>query len=92
MGGEQAAGVLTQGKISQLKEEGQVLSQQKIDNLTAEIIASYDREGSPYYSTARIWDDGVIRPEDTRKILGLCIESTRFGRPNNDYGFGLFRM
>lgn len=92
MGGEQAAGVLTQVKISQLKKEGQVLSQQKIDNLTAEIIASYDREGSPYYSTARIWDDGVIRPEDTRKILGLCIESTRFGRPNNDYGFGLFRM
>ena len=55
------------------------------------IIEKFDREGSPYFSTARLWDDGVIDPAQTRKILGLSLSAT-LNAPIEDTKFGIFRM
>lgn len=54
-------------------------------------VDAYEREASPYFSTARLWDDGVIDPSDTRKVLGLCL-SAASNRPLEDTRFGVFRM
>ena len=54
-------------------------------------MEAYEREGSSYYSTARLWDDGIIEPADTRKIIGLCI-SASLNRPAEDTKYGVFRM
>jgi 3-methylcrotonyl-CoA carboxylase beta subunit len=54
-------------------------------------VDAYEREANPYYSTARLWDDGVIDPCDTRKVLGLCL-SAALNRPLEDTRFGVFRM
>lgn len=77
MGGEQAAGVL-----SKLKDD---------ESLKEKIKAKYEKEGSPYYSTARLWDDGVIEPEQTRDILGLAI-SASLNTEIKPSRFGVFRM
>src|ERR1035437_1197984 len=71
MGGEQAAGVLVSVKEDQLKTKGQLLSEEERQSMQNEIIKKYEDEGSPYYSTARLWDDGIIDPLDTRRIIGL---------------------
>jgi 3-methylcrotonyl-CoA carboxylase beta subunit len=92
MGGYQASKVLSQVKAEQLKAQGKTLSDKEIADLEKPIVDSYDREGSPYYSTARLWDDGIISPLETRKILGQCLESVRHGDWSNGHGFGLFRM
>jgi 3-methylcrotonyl-CoA carboxylase beta subunit len=55
------------------------------------IVEAYEREGSPYYSTARLWDDGVIDPLDTRKVLALSLEAAR-RRPRANTSYGVFRM
>ena len=55
------------------------------------ILEKYETEGSPYYSTARIWDDGIIDPRDTRDILGLCI-SASLNAPMPEQTYGVFRM
>ena len=73
MGGEQAAGVLTQVKSAQLKREGKELSNEDERKMKEDIVSSYEKESSCYFSTARLWDDGVILPEDTRKVLGLSV-------------------
>lgn len=92
MGGEQAAKVLSTVKIEQMEKEGQKLSAEQIADIEAPILKRYDEEGSPYFATARLWDDGIIDPRKTRDYLGLALESCRYGNPSFDGPFGLFRM
>jgi acetyl-CoA carboxylase carboxyltransferase component len=92
MGGYQASKVLSQVKVEQAKAQGRVMTGKETADLERPIQETYDREGSPYYSTARIWDDGIISPLETRKVLGQCLEAVRFGKWGNGHGFGLFRM
>ena len=92
MGGPQAADVLTTVKQDQRAREG--LSPLEGDELEAfrqPILDKYETEGSPYYSTARLWDDGIIDPRDTRDVLGLCLAAAR-NAPLPDHRYGIFRM
>jgi acetyl-CoA carboxylase carboxyltransferase component len=91
MGGEQAASVLAQVKQEQLERAGKQMSPEEIDKVKAPVLAKYEEEGSPYYSTARLWDDGVIPPADTRMVLGLGI-SAALNAPIPEARFGVFRM
>ncbi|PYR76771.1 MAG: methylcrotonoyl-CoA carboxylase [Acidobacteria bacterium] len=91
MGGEQAAGVLTTVKRDQLAREGKALSADEENSIRAPILEKYEREGSPYYSTARLWDDGILDPAETRQALALGL-SAAFNAPIPDAKFGIFRM
>jgi acetyl-CoA carboxylase carboxyltransferase component len=91
MGGEQAAGVLTTVKRDQLAREGTVLSPEEEEAIRRPILQKYDAEGSPYYSTARLWDDGILDPADTRAALALAL-SAAFNAPIPAPRFGVFRM
>jgi acetyl-CoA carboxylase carboxyltransferase component len=91
MGGEQAAGVLTTVKRDQLARAGKELSSDEERGIADPVLEKYDAEGSPYYSTARLWDDGVIDPADTRLVLGLGL-SAAANAPIEPTKFGLFRM
>jgi 3-methylcrotonyl-CoA carboxylase beta subunit/propionyl-CoA carboxylase len=91
MGGEQAAGVLSQVKLEQLQAQGKTLSAEEIARIQDPIRESYEREGSPYNSTARLWDDGIIAPWKTREMLSLGL-STVYNAPIPETKFGVFRM
>jgi len=91
MGGEQAASVLSQVKREQRERRGQPMPAEEVEALEAPILAKYEEEGSPWYSTARLWDDGVIPPADTRTVLGLGI-SAALNAPIGETRFGVFRM
>jgi len=91
MGGEQAAGVLATVKRDQLARDGQTLSAEEEQAIRGPIVDKYEREGSPYYSTARLWDDGILDPVDTRSALALGI-SAAYNAPIPDAKFGVFRM
>ncbi len=92
MGGPQAADVLTTVKQDQRAREGKgPMEGIELDSFRQPILEKYETEGSPYYSTARIWDDGIIDPRDTRDVLGLCIASSQNAKLPNDK-FGVFRM
>jgi acetyl-CoA carboxylase carboxyltransferase component len=92
MGGPQAADVLATVKQDQMSRENlPQMSDYELENLRRPILEKYDTEGSPYYSTARLWDDGIIDPRDTRDILGLCI-SASLNAPMPDQNYGVFRM
>jgi 3-methylcrotonyl-CoA carboxylase beta subunit/propionyl-CoA carboxylase len=91
MGGEQAAGVLATVKRDQLAREGKSLSAEEEDAIRQPILDKYEREGSPYYSTARLWDDGILDPAQTREALALGI-SAAFNAPIRPARFGVFRM
>ena len=91
MGGEQAASVLVTVKRDQLAREGRSLSVDEEAAIKSPIIEQYDREGSPYYSTARLWDDGVLDPAKTRDALALGL-SVAYNAPIPDAKFGVFRM
>jgi acetyl-CoA carboxylase carboxyltransferase component len=91
MGGQQAANVLLTVKRDQLWRKGIEMSKKQEKELTAPILQKYEKEGSPYYSTARIWDDGIIDPIDTRLVLGLGI-SASLNAPIPDWKPGVFRM
>jgi acetyl-CoA carboxylase carboxyltransferase component len=91
MGGEQAAGVLAAVKRDQLAREGQSLTSEDEEAIRAPILEKYEREGSPYYSTARLWDDGILDPADTRNALALGL-SAAFNAPIPEARFGVFRM
>jgi acetyl-CoA carboxylase carboxyltransferase component len=91
MGGEQAAGVLAAVKRDQLAREGQSLTSEDEEAIRAPIVEKYEREGSPYYSTARLWDDGILDPADTRNALALGL-SAAFNAPIPEARFGVFRM
>jgi 3-methylcrotonyl-CoA carboxylase beta subunit len=92
MGGEQAANVLLTIKQDQLQREGKPsLSKEEADIFKKPILDKYENEGNPYHSTARLWDDGVIDPIDTRQILGLAL-SIVLNSPVEENNFGVFRM
>jgi acetyl-CoA carboxylase carboxyltransferase component len=91
MGGEQAASVLAQVKQEQLARKRETLSDEEVVAFKAPILAKYEEEGSPYYSTARLWDDGIIAPADTRTVLGLGI-SAALNAEIPEARFGIFRM
>jgi acetyl-CoA carboxylase carboxyltransferase component len=91
MGGEQAAAVLATVKIEQLRAKGEKLSEKEIEAIRQPILAKYETEGSPYYSTARLWDDGVITPSQTRRVLGLALAAC-LEEPVPDTRFPIFRM
>ena len=92
MGGPQAADVLTTVKQDQRERESiSPMSGYELDNFRKPILDKYETEGSPYYSTARLWDDGIIDPRDTRDVLGLCLATAR-NAPLPDDRFGVFRM
>ena len=91
MGGEQAAGVLITVKRDQLAREGKTLTDDEERAIRQPILDKYEREGSPYYSTARLWDDGVIDPLATRAALALAL-SASYNAPIPPAKFGVFRM
>jgi 3-methylcrotonyl-CoA carboxylase beta subunit/propionyl-CoA carboxylase len=91
MGGQQAASVLLQVRLDNLQREGRDMSHAEREAFTAPTLTSYEAEGNPYYSTARLWDDGVIDPVDTRMVLGLGI-SAALNAQIPDTRFGVFRM
>jgi acetyl-CoA carboxylase carboxyltransferase component len=91
MGGEQAASVLLTVKRDQLARSGAALSAEEEADIRDPILDQYEREGSPYYSTARLWDDGILDPARTREALALGLSSA-FNAPIADTRFGVFRM
>jgi acetyl-CoA carboxylase carboxyltransferase component len=91
MGGEQAAGVLTTVKRDQLAREGKPFGEGDEAAIRAPILEKYEREGSPYYSTARLWDDGILDPARTREALALGL-SMAYNAPIPAPKFGVFRM
>jgi acetyl-CoA carboxylase carboxyltransferase component len=91
MGADQAAQVLATVKEEQAAREGRDLSPAEREAIRAPILEKYAREGSPYYSTARLWDDGIIEPAGTRDYLGLAL-SIVTAAPREKGGFGVFRM
>ena len=91
MGGEQAAGVLTTVKREQLTREGKPFGDADEQAIRQPILDQYDHEGSPYYSTARLWDDGILDPAETRQALALGL-SAAFNAPIAEPRFGVFRM
>ena len=91
MGGEQAAGVLATVKKDQLARDGQTLSAADEQAIRQPILEKYEREGSPYYSTARLWDDGILDPAGTRQALALGL-SAACNAPLPEPRFGVFRM
>ena len=92
MGGEQAANVLLTVKRDQLARRGEAdLSPEAQAAFKAPILETYEREGNPYYSTARLWDDGILDPPETRRVLGLAL-SACMNQPMQETKFGVFRM
>jgi acetyl-CoA carboxylase carboxyltransferase component len=91
MGGEQAAMVLAQVKREQLAREGKSWSVEEEEAFKGPILERYDREGSPYHATARLWDDGIIDPAETRQVLGLTLSAT-YNAPFAEPRMGVFRM
>lgn len=91
MGGEQAAMVLSQVKMEQLEAQGKKLSAQEVEKIQAPIKEKYETEGSPYFSTARLWDDGIITPTQTREVLARAI-ATSLNAPIPETKYGVFRM
>ena len=91
MGGEQAANVLLTVKRDQLWRKGKELTKDEEKAITEPILKKYEKEGNPYYSTARIWDDGIIDPIDTRTVLGLGI-SASLNASIKEWKPGVFRM
>jgi 3-methylcrotonyl-CoA carboxylase beta subunit len=92
MGGAQAANVLLTIKQDQLAREGKpAMTQEEADEFKRPILEKYENEGNPYHSTARLWDDGVIDPADTRQVLGLAL-SVVLNSPVEESNFGVFRM
>ncbi|KPJ61603.1 MAG: methylcrotonoyl-CoA carboxylase [Latescibacteria bacterium DG_63] len=91
MGGEQAASVLVRVKVDALKKKGQSLTEEEQEEMRKPILKKYEEEASAYYSTARIWDDGIIDPVDTRMCVALGI-SMALNAPIPPHKFGVFRM
>jgi len=91
MGGEQAAGVLAQVKREQMERQGQTMTAEEEAAVKTPVLAKYEEEGSPYYSTARLWDDGIILPTETRRVLALGL-SAALNAPIPPSRFGVFRM
>jgi 3-methylcrotonyl-CoA carboxylase beta subunit len=91
MGGEQAASVLATVKRDALEAKGETWAREDEEAFKAPIRASYEKEGDPYFASARLWDDGIIDPVQTRDVLGLAL-SASLNAPIPDTTFGVFRM
>lgn len=91
MGGDQAANVLLTVKMRQLEKQGTKMTPEEQEAFKAPVVERYEREGSAYYSTARLWDDGIIDPLETRAALGLGIAAA-LNAPIPDQRYGVFRM
>ena len=92
MGGEQAANVLLTVKLDQLARSGDpLMSSAEQERFKAPILEKYEHEGSPYYSTARLWDDGILDPPETRRVLALAL-SACLNAPDEPTQYGVFRM
>jgi 3-methylcrotonyl-CoA carboxylase beta subunit len=91
MGGEQAASVLATVRRERIEAEGKTWPAADEEAFKAPIREQYDREGSPYYATARLWDDGIITPLESRRVLSLAM-SAALNAPIADTSFGIFRM
>ena len=91
MGGDQAANVLLQVKLDRMRANGEDMTPEEQSEFKRPTLEKYENEGNAYYSTARLWDDGVIDPADTRMVLALGI-SAALNRPEEDTQFGVFRM
>lgn len=91
MGGEQAAGVLAQVKRAQKERTGDAWSEQQEAEFKQPTLDSYEHQSHPYYASARLWDDGVIDPADTRQVLGLAL-SASLNKPIEESRYGVFRM
>ena len=91
MGGEQAANVLAQIKRDSLQQKGQAWTVDAEDDFKKPIRQQYETQGHPYYASARLWDDGIIDPADTRRVLGLGL-CAAMNAPIDQTNFGIFRM
>ncbi|MBO6197960.1 MAG: methylcrotonoyl-CoA carboxylase, partial [Psychrobacter sp.] len=91
MGGEQAASVLATVKRDNFDRKGEEWSSEDEAAFKAPILEMYEEQGHPYYATARLWDDGVIDPADTRHVLALGL-SAAYNAPIEETTFGVFRM
>jgi len=91
MGGEQAAGVLATVRQDVLSRDGKAMTPEEEAAFKQPILDLYEKQGHPYYASARLWDDGVIDPADTRMVLGLSISAT-LNAPIEETSFGVFRM
>lgn len=91
MGGEQAAGVMAQVTRDKKAKLGESWSETEEAEFKQPIIDNYEHQGHPYYASARLWDDGIIDPADTRQVLGLAI-SASLNKPIAETKFGIFRM
>ena len=91
MGGEQAANVLATVRRDGVEAKGGAWSKEDEDGFKAPIRAQYEHQGHPYYATARLWDDGIVDPADSRRVLGLSLSAT-LNAPIPETRFGLFRM
>jgi 3-methylcrotonyl-CoA carboxylase beta subunit len=91
MGGEQAASVLAQVKRDGLEAQGKSWSGEEETAFKDPIREQYEHQGHPYYASARLWDDGIIDPADTRMVLGLGLSAAQ-NAPAQQTAFGVFRM
>jgi 3-methylcrotonyl-CoA carboxylase beta subunit len=91
MGGEQAASVMAQVKREQSLKEGKPFGADEEQAIRAPILEKYEREGNPYYGSARLWDDGIIELGQTRDVLGLAL-SACYNAPIPEWKPGVFRM
>jgi 3-methylcrotonyl-CoA carboxylase beta subunit len=91
MGGEQAASVLATIRRDSLEARGEAWAAEDEEAFKAPVRERYEAEGSPYYATARLWDDGIIDPAQTRDVLGLALMAA-LNAPIPETRFGVFRM
>lgn len=94
MGGEQAAGVLVQLRVAAMKARGQTPNPEQLEAMRREVVEQFEAQSSAYYATARLWDDGIIDPRDTRRVLAIGISmSYNSGFANEPAPrYGVFRM
>jgi 3-methylcrotonyl-CoA carboxylase beta subunit len=91
MGGEQAANVLAQVRRDGIEAKGETWPEAEEEAFKAPIRDQYEKQGHPYYASARLWDDGVIDPADSRRVLALAL-SAALNAPIEPTRFGVFRM
>jgi 3-methylcrotonyl-CoA carboxylase beta subunit len=91
MGGEQAASVLARVRRDAQEARGENWSAEDEEAFRAPIRAQYEMQGHPYYATARLWDDGIVDPAQSRRVLGLSL-SAALNAPARETKFGIFRM
>jgi 3-methylcrotonyl-CoA carboxylase beta subunit len=92
MGGEQAAQVLATVRRDGLQARRESWPEEQQRKFMDEIRTQYESQGNPYYATARLWDDGVIDPLDTRRVLGLALHLAAHGPSPEPESYGVFRM